>query len=82
MTGHQIRQRKLFNAISEAVLTTYGRVSLSALEVITAGAIEQIVLEQAYHENFMREQAAKAGYAVADIADMVASLHAPIGGAA
>lgn len=82
MTGHQIRQAQLFNAISEAVLKTYGHVSLSAREEMTAHVVYQVTLEQAYHEHWVREQAVKAGYAVAEVVDMVASLHAPLGGVA
>ena len=79
MTGHQIRQRKLYNAIAEAVLTTYGQVPQALLEDATAYVVHQVTLEHAYHEHWIREQAKKAGYRVSEVVDMVAALHAPVG---
>lgn len=82
MNGHQVRHRKMYEAISEAVLTSYGWVPAPVMEDIVAHTIAEVVLYQAGHEDWVRAQASKAGYTPADAADMVSELHAPMGGAA
>jgi hypothetical protein len=81
VTGHQLLTLKMFSAISEAVLTTYGFVPRPVLEDITAQVIATVVLEQAYLEREWREIAYGAGLSAPTTAAMVAELHAPIGGA-
>ena len=81
MNAHQMRQHQLYAAISESVLKAYGWVPPSVLEEVTTHVVHQITLEQAYHVERIREQAAKAGYKLEEVADLIAALHAPIGGA-
>jgi len=82
VNGHQVRHKKIYEAVGEALLTTYGFVPAAVLEDIVADAIAKVITYQAHHEYFVRQQAVKAGYTAKDAADMVAVLHAPIGGAA
>lgn len=80
MTGHQIRQRRMYAAIAEAVLTNYGFVPVAVLQDMTAHAIQQTILHQAYEEHWIREQAAKASIGLGPVVDMIVTLQAPIGG--
>ena len=79
MTGHEVRHAQLFNAVSEAILTSYGWVPFAVREEITAHAIAEVIFYQAEHENWVRDQAVKGGYTPEHVADMVTKLHAPIG---
>ena len=79
MNGHEIRHAQIFRAVSEIVLKTYGFVPLSVRESAAASVIQQVVLDQAYHEKYLREEGCKVGYSSQLIADMVAEMHAPLG---
>lgn len=80
MNAHQVRHRKIYQSLAESILKTYGFVPAPVMEDIAAHAIAEVTLYQAHHENWLREQAAKARYAPGDIADLVVTLHAPLDG--
>ena len=79
MTGHEVRHAQMYCAISEAILKTYGWVTFDVREEIVAHAIQQVVLEQAYHEDYVRGCATNSGYTPEHVTDMITKLHAPIG---
>lgn len=81
MNGREIRHAQIFNAVSEIVLRTYGFVPLDVRESAAASVIQQVVLDQAYHEKWVREEGVKVGYSPQLVNDMVAQLHAPLGAA-
>jgi hypothetical protein len=82
VNGREVRHAQIFNAVSEIVLKTYGFVPLDVRESAAASVIQQVVLDQAYYEKYLREEALKVGYSENLVADMLTELHAPLGGAA
>ena len=81
MNGHEVRHAQIFRAVSEAILKTYGFVPLSVREDAAAYAVTQVILEQAYAEKFLRDDATKIGYSQRLVDDMIEQLHAPLGAA-
>jgi hypothetical protein len=81
MSGHQIRQLKVFSALAEAIHRAYGWVPRSLIEDLTAEVCLAVTLEQAYAEKEWRDLAARAHLPADLVAEVVAELHLPIGGA-
>jgi hypothetical protein len=82
VNGREVRHAQIFNAVSEIVLRTYGFVPLDVRESAAASVIQQVILDQAYHEKWVREEGLKAGYSGQLIVDMITACQAPLGATA
>lgn len=77
MNAHQVRHRKIYEALSRVIHQTYGAVPRPVLEDITADVVVAVILEHAYAEKARRDLAERADLSREMVA-VVSGLHAPI----
>jgi hypothetical protein len=79
MNAHQVRYRKIYEALSQVIHQTYGTMPRQVLQDVTAEVVTVVILEQAYTEKAWRDIAERADLPRSVVTAAVDGLQAPIG---